>query len=251
MDLQISRYFMEREHYLDKIEGIFRVHPACAILGARQVGKTTLAQAYAKKYFPEDTHFFDLEDPLDFALLEHPMQVLSSVTKTLTVIDEIQRRPDLFPILRVLIDKYKKSRRFLILGSASRDLLRQSSESLAGRIGYMELTPFSLTEVKDSKKLWLRGGFPLSYLANSDEDSYSWRQSYISSFLERDIPNLGFTIPAQQMRRFWLMISHYHGQLFNANEISKSLGISRYDEHTTAYGLDSIATGDFFKSLPH
>ena len=129
----------------------------------------------------------------------------------------------------MLIDEHRKNRRFLILGSASRDLLRQSSETVAGRIGYIELTPFSLSEVDDSSKLWLRGGFPSSYLAENDENSYNWRQNYISTFLERDIPNLGFNIPAAQMRRFWLMISHYHGQKFNANEIGKSLLISRYN----------------------
>ncbi len=220
---------MERTHYLEEVEAQFGIHSACGILGARQVGKTTLAKAYAAKYFPQDTYFLDLENPLDLALLENPMRTLTNITKDLIIIDEIQRRPDLFPILRVLIDQQKKNRRFLILGSASRDLLRQSSESLAGRIGYIELPPFSLAEVDNSNKLWLRGGFPLSYLAENDEKSYSWRQSYISSFLERDIPNLGFNIPPQQMRRFWLMISHYHGQIFNGNEISKSLNISRYN----------------------
>src|SRR5262249_3894834 len=156
----------------------------------------------------------------------------------LIVIDEIQRSPELFPVLRVLIDEHKTHRKFLILGSASRDLIRQSSETLAGRIGYIEVMPFSLDEVKKTAQLWLRGGFPRSFLASTDEDSYLWRQSYIATFLERDIPSLGFQIPPQQMRRFWLMLANYHGQLFNASELGKSLGIS---DHTVRKYLDILA----------
>lgn len=218
---------MERRKYLKTIELNFRVFPACAILGPRQVGKTTLAKMFVEESDPDSFHFFDLENPLDLARLANPMLALSKLTNKLIIIDEIQRAPELFPILRVLIDDKQKKQKFLILGSASRDLIRQSSETLAGRIGYMELMPFSLDEVDHkSETLWLRGGFPLSYLAENDEDSFLWRQSYIATFLERDIPNLGFQIPPQQMRRFWLMLAHYHGQIFNASELGKSLGIS-------------------------
>ncbi len=218
---------MKRPKYLKHIVMNFRVHPAVAILGPRQVGKTTLARMFLEQNYPTNFHFFDLENPLDLARLENPMLTLSKLSDTLIVIDEIQRLPELFPVIRVLIDEKEKKRKFLILGSASRDLIRQSSETLAGRIGYLELMPFSLDEVDDeSETLWLRGGFPLSYLASSEDDSFLWRQSYIATFLERDIPNLGFQIPPQQMRRFWLMLVHYHGQIFNASELGKSLGIS-------------------------
>jgi len=230
---------VERHKYLKTIEMQFRIHPACAILGPRQVGKTTLAKMFIKQESPESFHFFDLENPLDLARMDNPMLTLSKLTGQLIIIDEIQRSPELFPILRVLIDDKQKKQKFLILGSASRDLIRQSSETLAGRIGYMELMPFSLDEVDhNSDILWLRGGFPLSYLSNNDEDSFLWRQSYIGTFLERDIPNLGFQIPPQQMRRFWLMLVHYHGQIFNASELGKSLGIS---DHMVRKYLDILA----------
>lgn len=230
---------MERPKYLKDIEKQFHVHPACAILGPRQVGKTTLAKMFLKKEHLENVHFFDLENPLDLARLENPMLTLSKLTNQLIVIDEIQRAPEIFPNLRVLMDDKEKKQRFLILGSASRELIRQSSETLAGRIGYIELMPFSLDEVDhDPEILWLRGGFPLSYLAKNDADSMLWRQSYISTFLERDIPSLGFLIPPQQMRRFWLMLVHYHGQIFNATELGKSLGIST---HMVRKYLDILA----------
>jgi predicted AAA+ superfamily ATPase len=248
---------MKRDRFLQAIDEQFQVNPVCAILGPRQIGKTTLSQMYAEKYFLNDAYFFDLEKPIDLARLDNPMYVLQNVSQRLIVIDEIQRRPDLFPILRVLIDetripldeedaphnqaKKAQQKLFLILGSASRDLINQSSETLAGRISYIELLPFTLLETKNSAQLWLRGGFPNSYLAKTDVNSYSWRQEYISTFLERDIPNLGFTIPPVQMRRFWLMLMHYHGQVFNASDISRSLGIS---DHMVRRYLD-ILTGTF------
>lgn len=230
---------MKRLKYLKAIELLFRVHPACGILGPRQVGKTTLAKMFLEEGRSKNFHFFDLENPLDLARLENPMLTLSKLTEPYIIIDEIQRVPELFPNIRVLVDQKAKQQKFLILGSASRDLIRQSSETLAGRIGYIELMPFSLDEVNhDQDLLWLRGGFPLSYLANTDEDSFLWRQSYITTFLERDIPNLGFLIPPQQMRRFWLMLVHYHGQICNVSELGKSLGIS--DHHVRKY-LDILA----------
>jgi predicted AAA+ superfamily ATPase len=229
---------MERRKYLKEIERHFRVHSACALLGPRQVGKTTLAKMYIDQHPKENVLFFDLENPIDLARLENPMLALSHLSNFLIVIDEIQRRPDLFPVLRVLVDQKEKNNKFLILGSASRDLIQQSSETLAGRIGYIELMPFSLDEARNLEHLWLRGGFPRSYLADDNEDSFLWRQSYISTFLERDIPNLGFQIPAAQMRRFWLMLAHYHGQIFNASALGRSLGIS---DHTIRKYLDILA----------
>jgi len=238
---------MERPIYIKEIEKIFKVHPICAILGARQVGKTTLAKQYLRNIGRPDLPFFDLENPLDLARLENPILALTALSKNPIIIDEIQRRPELFPVLRVLVDEEEKNRTFLILGSASRDLISQSSETLAGRIGYLELPPFSLFEVKNSKRLWLRGGFPRSYLANNDDNSYLWRQNYIATFLERDISNLGFNIPANQMRRFWLMLAHYHGNIFNASEIGRSLGISG---HMVRKYLDILA-GTFMIRILH
>ncbi|MBS0621564.1 MAG: ATP-binding protein [Verrucomicrobia bacterium] len=225
---------MLRPKFLKEIELQFRVHPVCALLGPRQVGKTTLARMYAQD---REVAYFDLENPLDLARLENPMLTLSKFSKQLVIIDEIQRLSDLFPFIRVLVDA-DPSRKFLILGSASRDLIQQSSETLAGRIGYIELMPFSLSEVKEQTSLWLRGGFPKAFLASNIEESYLWRQAYISTFLERDIPNLGFQIPPQQMRRFWLMLAHYHGQIFNASELGRSLGVSG---HTIRKYLDILA----------
>jgi hypothetical protein len=170
---------------------------------------------------------FDLEDPTDLALLASPRLALQDL-QGLIVIDEIQRSPELFPVLRVLVDRPENSARFLILGSASRDLIRQSSETLAGRIGHIELTPFTLSEtgVESWQHLWLRGGFPKSYLASSDTASVQWRKDYIATFLERDLPSLGITIPPQSLRRFWMMLSHYHGQLVNYSELGRSFGVA-------------------------
>ncbi len=229
---------MIRKDYLKSIQTLLDIHPICAILGPRQVGKTTLARDYIATHHIDDAHFFDLEDPLDIARLQNPMLALSNITSKFIVIDEIQRAPELFPILRVIVDRPESNQKFLILGSASRDLIKQSSETLAGRIGYIELPPFTLFEVHESNRLWLRGGFPLSYLADTEEKSFLWRKNYITTFLERDIPSLGFNIPPEQMRRFWLMLAHYHGQIFNASELSRSLGIS---DHTVRRYLDILA----------
>ena len=217
---------MQRVDITNEIGVRFTSSPGVALLGPRQSGKTTLARQYIKQQ-KAASFYFDLENPVDLARLEEPMLALSPL-QGLVVIDEIQLRPDLFPILRVLIDD-EQDQQFLILGSASRDLIRQSSESLAGRISYIECTPFTLQEVGEHQKLMQRGGFPRSFLAKTDAASYQWRQDYITTFLERDIPNLGFRVPAQTMRRFWLILSHYHGQIFNASELGKSLGVA----HTT------------------
>lgn len=232
---------MLRKQLLDKIRLNAEVHPICGLLGPRQAGKTTLARMYAEQYFPGDFYFFDLENSADVTRLENPLIAIGQVLQTLIVIDEIQRGPHLFPVLRVLVDNPQNKHKFLILGSASRDLIRQSSETLAGRIGYVDVMPFSIEETHESKNLWIRGGFPRAYLADSLEKSIVWRKNYITTFLEQDIPNLGFQIPPQQLRRFWLMLAHYHGQIFNASEIGRALGISH---HSTKKYLD-ILTGTF------
>ncbi len=197
-----------------------KVFPVVAILGPRQCGKTTLARML------NADHYFDLENPRDAARLDQPQLALEDL-KGLIVIDEIQRTPELFPLLRYLVDQ-AKDRKFVILGSASRDLIRQSSESLAGRIGYHYLGGFRLQDVgpEKMKDLWLRGGLPPSFLAGSYEESYLWRGQYVTTFLERDIPQLGITIPARTLRRFWLMLSHYHGQILNYAELGRSFGVS-------------------------
>lgn len=235
---------MQRQRFLEEIQAEFRVHPLCAILGPRQVGKTTLARQFVEQYYQNnetEVRFFDLENPGDAALLDQAFLVLSQLKQKIIVIDEIQRLPELFQVLRVLVDRPGNTQKYLILGSASRDLLRQSSETLAGRIGYLELTPFSVQETQQVDQLWLRGGFPKSYLAATDEDSLRWRQSYITSFLERDIAALGFNVSPQAMQRFWLMLTHYHGQTFNASELGRSLELS---DNTVRKYLD-ILTGTF------
>ena len=229
---------MERIKYLELIKSQYRIHSVCAILGARQVGKTTLARQFAATT-DEKVIFFDLEDPANLLALESPKLTLNQYHDHLIIIDEIQRRPELFPVLRVLVDDPIKKYKFLILGSASRDLIHQSSETLAGRIGYIELPPFTLDEVDDEQALLLKGGFPRSFLSATDEDSLAWRKNYINTFLERDLQMLGFeNIPALGMYRFWMMLCFYHAQLANNAEISKSLMISR--KTATRY-LDILA----------
>jgi len=236
-----SRMLLSRKAHLHEISLAFEVHPIVAILGPRQCGKTTSAREYIYSLgeIPAE-NYFDLEDPQDIARLSDPKLTLQSLSG-LIVIDEIQRVPALFPILRVIIDSHKEKQRYLILGSASAHLLKQSSESLAGRVEYLYLSPLNLSEVDDMKKLWTRGGFPNAYLAKSEETSYRWRTAYIRTFLEQDIPNLGINIPSQHLYRFWMMLAHYHGNLCNYNEMAKSLGIS----HTTARTYCDILMGTF------
>lgn len=231
---------MIRTQYLDLITEQFNVHSVCAILGARQVGKTTLARQYAEK-IDKKVIFFDLEDPDNLVALENPKLILSQYAGFLIVIDEIQRRPELFPVLRVLVDDPKLKYTFLILGSASRDLIHQSSETLAGRIGYIYLPPFTLFEVQALSILMLRGGYPKSFLATFDKMSLDWRKAYISTFLERDLASLGFDVSPQVMHKFWKMLCAYHGQMFNASELAKSLMLSN---KTIARYLD-ILEGTF------
>ncbi|OGT50940.1 MAG: hypothetical protein A3F17_08110 [Gammaproteobacteria bacterium RIFCSPHIGHO2_12_FULL_41_15] len=215
----------QRLYFLEHIRQGFAVHPMVAILGPRQCGKTTLARMYAEQADVQPIHHFDLEDPEDLAQLAEPKRVLETLSG-LVIIDEIQRIRELFPLLRVLVDKPHHDTRFFILGSASRDLIRESSGSLAGRITLIELMPFSYHEVGDLKRLWVRGGFPSAYLSKNITNSAHWLKNYMQTFLERDIPQLGIQIPAQSLRRFWLMLVHYHGHMFKASEIGRSLGIS-------------------------
>jgi uncharacterized protein len=214
---------MYRQHYLEAITSKFKINPVVAILGPRQCGKTTLAQMYAKVVQPKQVHYFDLEYPVDIARLENPQLVLEPL-EGLIIIDEIQYLPNLFKLLRVLADKRPLKQQYLILGSASRELIRQSAESLAGRINYLELTPFSYFETRNLKTLWLRGGFPRSFLADTLEDSYEWREAYVSTYLEQDLPALGIQIAPQSLRRFWEMLAHYHGNILNASELGRSFG---------------------------
>jgi uncharacterized protein len=204
-----------------------RVFPVVALLGPRQCGKTTLARSYFNELNGGRLNYFDLEDPQDLARLDQPQIALSEL-RGLVVIDEIQRKPDLFPLLRVLVDRANVDCRFLILGSASPELIHQGSESLAGRIGFIELTPFTLFETGMDPlfTLWSRGGFPRSFLAEDDASSLLWRKNFIQTFLERDIPALGISLPAEQMRRFWIMLAHYHGQILNTSELARSMGLS-------------------------
>ena len=217
---------IQRTTYLQAVEEQFQVHAICGILGARQVGKTTLARQFAVQFDYKDVIFFDLEDPEHLLILENPKLVLSQYEGYLIVLDEIQRRPDLFPVLRVLVDDPVKKYKFLILGSASRDLIHQSSETLAGRIGYIYLPPFTFFETHEARVMLLRGGFPKSFLALSDKASWNWRSAYITTFLERDLAALGFNISPQLMHKFWMMLCAYHGQIFNAAELGTSLMIS-------------------------
>lgn len=236
MTSNLQGTFMKRLKFLTEIDEQLQAHPICAILGPRQVGKTTLANQFAQSKQLEDVVIFDLENPEDVARLDNAMLALGA--SDLTIIDEIQRRPELFPVLRVIVDRTQHKQKFLILGSASRDLIKQSSETLAGRIGYIEITPFSMRETQADPLTWLRGGFPESYLASSAKNSMTWRKNYITTFVERDIPALGFNIPALQLRRFWMMLAHCHGQIFNASDLAKSLMISG---HTVRRYLDILA----------
>ena len=239
---------MERRRFLRRIDAAFKINPVVALVGPRQCGKTTLARQYigGHKSTAGTSAYFDLERQEDLARLEHPELALAPLSG-LVVIDEVQRLPKLFETLRVLADRRPRPSRFLILGSASRELLHQTSETLAGRISYLELTPLQLPEIKPGRleTLWTRGGFPPSFLAKSAERSYEWRQAYISTYLERDLPALGLQIPPATLRRFWMMLVHFHGQIFNSSEISASLSVSH---HTARRYLD-ILNGTFMMRI--
>lgn len=240
-DFQIMLSTMQRITLQNRAQELLRTFKVVALLGPRQSGKTTLARQIAAAIpdFPAERNYFDLEDPAHLDRLENPKLALEGL-RGLVVIDEIQRRPELFPVLRVLADRPGTPARFLILGSASRDLIRQGSETLAGRIGFVAVTPFTLGEVgvAEVEKLWLRGGFPLSFLAGTDADSAQWREFYIRTFLERDIPALGIQIPPLALRRFWMMLAHYHGQVLNASDLGRSLAVA---DTTVKRYLDVLA----------
>ena len=223
---------LQRWHHLDHLKQLLSWNPVVAIIGARQVGKTTLAVDLSSRYEGPGhegpaTHF-DLENPAHVARLSDPMLALQGL-EGLVILDEIQRRPELFPVLRVLVDRPDSTTRFLVLGSATPDLLQQSSETLAGRIAYYELDGFNLDEVgtEHLDSLWLRGGFPRSFLAPSDSVSAQWRRDFVRTFLERDLPQLGpARLPVDTLRRFWTMLAHLHGQLWRGADLARSLGVS-------------------------
>jgi predicted AAA+ superfamily ATPase len=228
-----------------RVERAFGVHPIVSLLGPRQCGKTTLARMIAGS---SECTYFDLEDPVDLRRLSAPMTVLEALSG-LVVLDEVQRRPDLFELLRVLVDRPDNPARFLILGSASPSLVRGVSESLAGRVGFVDLAGFDLTEVGISERdrLWLRGGFPRSFLAADDDASVVWRHAFVRTLLERDIPQLGITIPSETLRRFWRMLAHLHGQVWNAAELARALGSS---ESTARRYLDILVGAFMVRVLP-
>lgn len=230
---------VERVQALGQLRRALKRSRVVALVGPRQCGKTTLARQLVR---PDSLNYFDLEDPASLARLAEPMLALAPL-RGVVVIDEVQRRPDLFPVLRVLADRKPLSARFLILGSASPALLHQSSETLAGRVETIALSGFNLSEVGAAQmsRHWLRGGYPRAFLARSNADSLAWRQQFIQTFVERDLPQLGINIAAQAMLRFWTMTAHYHGNLWNAAEPARSLGVS---EPTVRRYLDTL-TGLF------
>ena len=206
----------------NKIINHLEVFPCVALLGARQVGKSTLAKHILQDL---DSIYLDLEDPRDFAKLQEPLAFLEANSDKLICIDEVQRKPEIFQVFRTYLDQSNKPGQLLLLGSASRDLIKQSSESLAGRISYIEISPFTASEVKDLTKLWVQGGYPVSYQLDED-NSFDWRINYTRTFLERDIPQLGINIPAETLRRFWVMLAHLNGELLNASKLASSMGVS-------------------------
>ena len=232
---------LPRPRELEAVGAKLRRAPITALLGPRQCGKTTLAQSLKTE------HFFDLEDPRSLARLDEPQTALEGLTG-IVVIDEVQRKPDLFPLLRVLADR-QQATRYLLLGSASPELVKEVSESLAGRVAYHDLGPLAVDETGASewRRLWLRGGFPRSYLSEDAATSALWREDFIRSHLERDIPALGISIPAETLRRFWVMVSHYHGQTLNLSELGRSFGVS---DHTARRYLEILSGTFMIRLLP-
>lgn len=213
-----------RSQYLEQITLATQRSPITALLGPRQCGKTTLARMFGAD---KKSEYFDMESEPDVLRLQNPELVLGSLSD-LVIIDEIQRMPNLFSVLRVLVDRRDTEAHFLILGGAAPDLVKNASETLAGRIEFIEMAGFDIRETgADSwQNLWLRGGFPRSFLSDNDDDSLAWREGFIRTFLERDIPQLGIGLPSAAMRRFWTMLAHAHGQLWNASDLARSMGLS-------------------------
>jgi len=228
---------IKRNSSLDEIRRTMKNYAVTALFGPRQCGKTTLARQIVKA---GGNNYFDLEDPVSRSRLSEPMTALRPL-RGIVVIDEIQRQPGLFELLRVLSGRKPLPVRFLVLGSASPDLLRQGSESLAGRIGLLEMSGFSLAEVGTERlrRLWWRGGFPRPFLARTETESRTWQENFIRTFLERDIRQFGIEVPPAVLRRIWMMLAHYHGQVWNASEISRSLG----EAHTTVKRHLDLLTG--------
>ena len=238
---------LARPRQVSEVSRLLRAYPVVAILGARQVGKTTLAAMVARGR-QRSVASFDLEHPADVARLADPLLALDGL-RGLVILDEVQHRPDLFSALRVLADRPRTPARFLVLGSASTALLRQASESLAGRIAFHHLEGFSLAETGLSRlrRLWLRGGFPRSYLARSDSASFEWRVNFTRTFVERDLPQLGVQIPAATLGRFWSMLAHYHAQTWNGAELARAFGVS---DMTVRRYLDLLAATFVVRVLP-
>lgn len=215
---------LERKTYTDRLRVAIQRSPATVLLGPRQCGKTTLARKIALE---TKSHFFDLESPKDLLRLQNPERALEKLTG-LVVLDEVQSRPDLFPVLRTLIDRSSVSASYLLLGSASPTLLRNAGETLAGRIEFVDLHGFDIAETGSAniQENWVRGGFPRSFLADSDDDSAHWREGFIRTFLQRDLPQFGIQVPEPTMRRFWTMLSHTHGQVLNSSGLARSMGMT-------------------------
>jgi len=235
---------IERRAILARLKTAIQRSRVVVLSGPRQCGKTTLARELLSE---DSVNYFDLEDPASLARLDEPMTALRPL-KGLVVIDEVQRRPDLFPVLRVLADRKEAPSRFLILGSASGDMLRQSSESLAGRMEYVTIGGFTISELsaQAESRLWHRGGFPPSYLARTDAESLAWRKNFVQTLLERDFPQWGVRVSAAALQRFWTMLAHYHGRIWNAAEPARALGVS---ESTTRRYLDLLTDALMIRQL--
>jgi uncharacterized protein len=240
---------LQRKEYQHRIKERLMDYPVLALLGPRQVGKTTMARTFGKMLAPEkQVHFFDLESPADLARLTNSELILESLNG-FVVLDEIQRKPDLFPLLRVLVDRPYNPARFLVLGSASPSLIKETSDSLAGRISFIDIHGFSLRELEPNCLFdrWWRGGFPRSYLARNDSTARQWHEDFFRTFLERDIPQLGISIPSTTLRRFWTMVAHYHGQIVKLSELARSIGSS---EPTARRYLDILSGTYVVRQLP-
>ncbi len=241
----VFQVLVVRTEHVRRLQWLLRNNPVVAILGPRQVGKSTLARQIAD--LRRTVTLFDLERPADLRRLEDPERVLGSL-RGLVILDEVQRRPDIFPVLRVLVDR-PNSARFLVLGSAAPELLAQGSETLAGRIAFHPLEGLSLAEVtpRNLERLWFRGGFPRSYTATSAAASSQWRHDFIRTFLERDLPMLGIRTPEPTMRRFWSMLAHVHGSTLNWSELGRSMGVS---DMTVRSYLDALTSTFVVRQLP-
>ncbi len=230
---------LARERHLRRVDLLLEEFPVVALLGARQVGKSTLARQLVESR-EGPSAWFDLENPVDLTRLADPGLELRPL-RGLVVLDEIQRLPEVFPLLRVLADRPRTPAHFLVLGSASPALLRQTSETLAGRVAFHELDGFGLDEVDDLERLWLRGGFPRSYLASTAPASRRWRDGFIRTFLARDVPEFGSLVPSTTLHRFWTMLAHWHGRLWNGAELGRAFGVS----HTTVRRYLDLLTSVF------